>query len=150
MKSAVATVILTGLLAMPNAHAADYIENYQQIVKDTDWKTMKTITVNMEEFAYDNDQLVFNAGQPYRLILKNAGEKKHYFTAPEFYRAVAWRKVQSNRDGEIKAPYFDAIELMVGGELELYFVPVNKGDFEVFCTIDDHRDQGMEGRLIIQ
>lgn len=63
-------------------------------------------------------------GQAYKLQLKNQGDKKHYFTAPEFYKAIATRKVQSNKDGEIKAPYFTALELMVNGQLDLYFVPV--------------------------
>jgi len=50
----------------------------------------------------------------------------------------------------IKAPYFTALELMVNGQLDLYFVPVTKGEYPVYCTIDDHRDEGMEARLIIQ
>jgi uncharacterized cupredoxin-like copper-binding protein len=49
-----------------------------------------------------------------------------------------------------KAPYFTALELMVNGQLDLYFVPVTKGEYPVYCTIDDHRAEGMEGRLIIQ
>ncbi|NIO39300.1 MAG: hypothetical protein GTO41_03320 [Burkholderiales bacterium] len=83
-------------------------------------------------------------------MLKNHGKKKHYFTAEDFYKAIATRKVQSNRDGEIKAPYFIAIELMVGGQLDLYFVPVKRGEYEVFCTIKDHREEGMEGKLVIR
>ena len=130
--------------------AADYVTNAGEYVKKADWKTMKTITVDLEEFAYEPDGMKFKVGQPYKIVIKNAGEKKHYFTAPEFYKAIATRKVQSNKDGEIKAPYFTAIELMVGGQLDLYFVPVKKGTYPVYCTIDDHRDQGMEGTLTIE
>jgi uncharacterized cupredoxin-like copper-binding protein len=138
------------LLPLSNGFAADYITNAGEIVKAADWDKMKTITVEMEEHAYTPEDIVLEAGQPYKLVLKNVGEKKHYFTAPAFYKAIATRKVQSNKDGEIKAPYFTAIELMVGGQLDLYFVPVTKGEYPVYCTIDDHREQGMEGKLTIR
>lgn len=128
----------------------DYVINASEIVKAADWGKMETITVELDEFSYDSEDLVFSAGQPYKLVLKNIGEKKHYFTAPEFYKSIATRKVQSNRDGEIKAPYFHAIELMVGGQLDLYFVPVKKGEYPVYCTIKDHRADGMEASLIIE
>ena len=130
--------------------AVDYVANAGEIVKATDWDKMKTVTVEFDEYSYEPDELVFEVGQPYKLVLKNRGEKKHYFTAEEFYKAIATRKVQSNRDGEIKAPYFTAIELMVGGQLDLYFVPVKRGEFPVFCTIKDHREEGMEGKLVIR
>lgn len=111
---------------------------------------METVTVIAKDFAYEPSSLVFKAGQPYRLVMKNTGEKDHYFTAPEFFRAVAARKVQS-KDGEVKAPYFLALEMRPnGGQLEFFFVPVIRGSYPVYCTIDDHRQQGSEGTLVIE
>jgi len=147
--SIILPVLLLGVCFKAIA-AADYVVNAHEIVKATDWSKMKTITVNFDEFTYDPEELVFEVGQPYKLVLKNIGEKKHYFTATDFYKAIATRKVQSNRDGEIKAPYFTALELMVGGQLDLYFVPVRRGEYPVFCTIKDHREEGMEGKLVIR
>jgi uncharacterized cupredoxin-like copper-binding protein len=144
------TLALCALLLPLTTLAADYVTNADEVVKAADWEKMETITVELGEFAYEPETLHFKAGQAYKLVLKNSGEKKHYFTAPEFYKSIAMRKVQSNKDGEIKAPYFTAIELMVGGQLDLYFVPVTTGDYPVYCTIDDHRDQGMEGKLAVR
>ena len=147
------SIVLTGLLAsfISASYAAeDYITNAGEIVKSADWEKMETVTVNLDEYSYGTESFVFKVGQAYKLQLKNRGDKKHYFTAPGFYKAIATRKVQSNKDGEIKAPYFTALELMVNGQLDLYFVPVTKGEYLVYCTIDDHREEGMEGRLIIQ
>lgn len=141
---------LCALLLPFAAFAADYVTNADEVVKAADWEKMETITVELDEFFYEPETLQFKAGQPYKLVLKNSGEKKHYFTAPEFFKSMAMRKVQSNKDGEIKAPYLTAIELMVGGQLDLYFVPVTTGDYPVYCTIDDHREQGMEGTLAIR
>ena len=128
-----------------------YVTNYKEVVKAADWKQMKTVTVEMDSHSYDPTNLEFKAGQPYRLVMRNlSDEDKHYFTAPEFFRAVATRKVQSNQDGEIKAPYFTALEMMKsGGRLDLYFVPVTKGSYPVYCTIGDHREKGMEGTITI-
>jgi uncharacterized cupredoxin-like copper-binding protein len=95
--------------------------------------------------------LRFKAGKAYKLQLKNVGKKDHYFTAEKFFRSVAWRKVMVDRQGEIKAPYFTAFEpLKNGGQIDLYFVPVTRGSYEVICTIDDHKQQGMTGTLVIE
>ena len=37
-----------------------------------------------------------------------------------------------------------------GGQVDLYFVPVTQGSYEVICTIDDHKQQGMTGTLVIE
>jgi uncharacterized cupredoxin-like copper-binding protein len=142
----IAFVAMTAL--SPLALGADYVP-YAGDVKNTDWKKMETITINLEEFFYEPGDLELKANTPYKLELINKGEKKHYYTAPEFYKAVATRKVQS-RDGEIKMPYLDAVEVLVGGQIDLYIVPVTKGEYPVYCTIDDHRDQGMEGTITIK
>lgn len=146
-------VVLTAMLAGVTTvgfSAIDYITNAGEIVKAADWEKMEAITVNFDEYAYEPGEIVLKAGKPYKLVLKNSGKKKHYFTAPEFYKAIATRKVQSNKDGEIKAPYFTALELMVDGQLDLYFVAVTKGEYPVYCTIKDHREEGMDAMLIIQ
>lgn len=143
------TLLLPGFGLQAGA-AVDYVANAGEIVKAADWDKMITVTVDFDEYSYEPEELVFEVGQPYKLVLKNRGKKKHYFTAEDFYKAIATRKVQSNRDGEIKAPYFTAIELMVDGQLDLYFVPVKRGEYPVFCTIKDHREEGMEGKLVIR
>ena len=66
---------------------------------------------------------------------------------------MAWRKAMTPRPngGEIKAPYFTAIEAFKKvGVVELYFVPVTKGVFPVVCTIDDHKDKGMTGSISVE
>ncbi|MBF0126989.1 MAG: cupredoxin domain-containing protein [Magnetococcales bacterium] len=145
----IAAAFVMGWLGQGSA-AEDYVVNSAEIVKATNWKNIEKVTITLDEYAYSPKQLVFKEGKPYQLILKNVGEKKHYFTAPEFYKAIATRKIQSDKDGEIKVPYLNAVELMVNGQLDIYFVPVKKGSYPVFCTIDDHQKQGMEGQLVIE
>lgn len=138
-------------LASAAQAAEDYITDADQIVKAANWDALETVQVVIEEHHYTPDVIRFKAGTPYKLELKNQGEKNHYFTAPEFYRSIATRKAMVNGQAEIKAPYFKAVEILkAGGQLDLYFVPVTKGEYPVYCTIDDHREKGMEGSLIVE
>ena len=122
----------------------------QEHVKTADWSQMETITVSLDEYSYSPATLVFTKGTPYKLEIKNVGRLKHYFTAGEFFKAIATRKVQSNADGEIKAPYFLALEVFPGRSLDLYFVPVSNGTYALKCTMEGHAAQGMTGTIEIR
>jgi uncharacterized cupredoxin-like copper-binding protein len=155
MRQTILTLALAGcaLLASPLAIAQDYVTNSADIVKAAKWDEMETITIELSEHDFDPKHLKLKANKPYRLVIKNAGEADHYYTASEFFKSVAWRKVMSSRPygGEIKAPYFTAIEVFKKvGVVELYFVPVKKGTFEVICTIDDHKEKGMTGSITVE
>lgn len=148
---AILGLALCAALAAPAVAADDYIVDYAERVKVADWKAMETVTVVLDEHSFTPADLRFVAGKAYKLELKNVGKKDHYYTAEKFFRSVAWRKVMVNGKAEAKAPYFTAFEpLKNGGHIDLYFVPVTKGSYEVICTIEDHKDQGMRGTLTIE
>jgi uncharacterized cupredoxin-like copper-binding protein len=139
------------LLPLSAAAQESYIHNAQDYVGKVDWNAMQTVTITLTEHHYEPTDVKFIAGKPYKLELRNKGNKDHYYTAPEFFRSVAWRKAMVNGQAEIKAPYFTAVEVLKdGGQLDLYFVPVTKGSYPVFCTIEGHRAEGMEGSITIE
>ena len=147
--------LLAGCSSMPmhRAGAPDYVTNSAEIVKAANWDQMQTVTIELSEHDFEPKHLKLKANQPYRLVIKNTGEADHYYTAEKFFKSVAWRKVMSSRPhgGEIKAPYFTAIEAFKkGGAVELYFVTVGKGTYEVICTIDDHKEKGMTGSITVE
>lgn len=134
-----------------SALAADYITNGAELVKAADWKQLQTVSVQLGEHQFEPGNLTLKAGQPYKIEIKNLGEKDHYYTAPGFFKAVAWRKLMVNKQAEIKVDYVNAVEVLkAGGQLDLYVIPVTKGSYQVICTIDDHRDKGMEGKITIE
>lgn len=148
-----ATLALFALAITAPLRAEEPVPNSAEIVKAADWNAMETLTIELSEHDFSPQDLKLKAGQPYRLVLRNSGEKDHYYSAPEFYKAVAWRKAQSAKPhgGEFKAPYFSAIEVYKkSGQVELFFVPVRKGSFEVICTNDDHKDKGMTGSITVE
>lgn len=145
--SAASLILLAGCAPMRSPTAAI---DAPTIVKAADWTQTETIELVLDEFGYEPNELRLKAGRPYKLVMRNQGDKDHYYTAPEFYRAIATRKAMVNRQAEVKAPYFEAIEVLKSGQLDLYFVPVSKGTYRVRCTIDDHLEQGMEGTIVIE
>lgn len=151
MRKTTAAALLSLAFAAP---VFAQVPNAADIVKAAKWEQMETVTVELVEHDFNPKNLVLKANQPYRLVLKNNGEKDHYYTAAEFFKdAVAWRKAQTPKPhgGEIKAPYFAAVEMYKkGGSIELFFVPVKKGKYDVICTIDDHKDQGMFGTITVE
>lgn len=141
--------ILAACQQFPQGHA-DYVTDAAEIVNKADWSKMQSIIIEMDEHNYHPQDLKLKVGQPYRMVLKNTGEKEHYYTAPEFFKAIATRKAQVNKVAEFKAPYFTAIEVFKNAQAELFFVPVKRGTYPVICTIDDHREKGMNGTLTIE
>lgn len=129
---------------------ADYIKNASGVVKSADWSAMETVTVSLKEFSFSPSKIVFKKNTPYKLEIRNDGTVKHYFTAGAFFKAVATRKVQSNSDGEIKAPYFTALEVFPGRSLDFYFIPVKAGTYDLTCTIEGHAEKGMTGHVVIE
>ena len=125
------------------------------VVGSADWSAAVTQTVQMLEhddgtLAFSPADLTFEAGVPVILTLESSASNtsKHYYTAEEFYKSVAWRKAQTSH-GEYKAPYFKAFELLVGGRIELYFVPVEAGVYDVDCTLRGHAARGMVGTITV-
>lgn len=150
MRRLLAAAIVATLSAAP-AFAQEFIKDGSAIVKAADWKAMQTVTVTLSEHHFEPSELKLKAGQPYKIELKNEGDKDHYYTAEKFFRNVAWRKLMVNKQAEIKSDYFTAVEVLKkGGQLDLYLVPVTKGSYEVICTIDDHREKGMEGKIVVE
>ncbi len=127
-----------------------YIKDAEERIKQADWSKMETTIVELSEFSFSPKDLIFKMGVPYKLEIKNTGSIKHYFVSEKFYKAIATRKVQSNSDGEIKAPYFKAIEVFPGRSLDLYFIPVLKGTYDLKCTIKGHAEKGMIGTISIE
>lgn len=121
------------------------------------WSTRVDLGVQMVEsgggYAYNPATLNMKRDSAYVITLSNpaANVEKHYYTAAAFFRSVVTRKFE-DADAEIKAPYFNAVELLLGASgtsAKLFVVPTVADTFEVHCTIPGHTAGGMEGSLIV-
>jgi uncharacterized cupredoxin-like copper-binding protein len=113
-----------------------------------DWDNAEVVRVEMTEFSFTPNDLTFEAGKPYVLQLVTIGNVKHEFTAHEFFPSVAWRKAESAESG-VKAPFFTEIEVFPGQQVDLYFVPVTLGRYELACEIEGHLEAGMQGTITL-
>jgi uncharacterized cupredoxin-like copper-binding protein len=125
------------------ANASDFASK-----QAADWSTAKTVRVELGEFYFKPDNLTFESGKPYKIELVNVGAVKHEFTAEDFFASVAWRKAES-AESEVKAPYFTEIEVFAGMQVDLYFVPVTPGTYNLVCEIEGHLEAGMFGTVTV-
>ena len=109
---------------------------------------------------YEPDEITFNTGKLYKLIIKNISDSKHYFTSNSFSRAIFTRKIQINNKGhkiaEIKGIIHE-VEIWPNQEIEWWFVPIKTGYFnDLHCNVKDkksnltHDMMGMKGVIIIK
>lgn len=128
-------------------------------VSNANWDARETITVDMVEespthYHFNPENIILEAGKPYVLKFTNSASnaEKHYFSTPDgepdFFQSIATRKVQTP-DAEYKAPYFTAVELLKGGELEIYFIPVLSETYNFLCTLPGHAEKGMVGTITV-
>ena len=93
------------------------------------------------------------SGNGYIITLTNpvGNSAKHYFTAPDFYKSVHTRKAPDSH-GEIKVPYFDAVELrnstaLLARSTDLYVIPTfsppGADGYSAYCTVGTHALNGM-------
>jgi len=108
---------------------------------------------------YDPNELVFETGKLYKLIIKNVSDSKHYFTSILFAKSIFTRKVQvslnNKKVAEIKG-IINNIEVWPDHQLEWWFVPIKTGVFkDLYCNVKDtktnlsHAKMGMTGTIII-
>ncbi len=99
------------------------------------------------ELKFEPDQLQFEAGHRYKLILDNPSPEKHYFTAKDFADNIWSQKVEAG-NVEVKGAIHE-LELKPGAVAEWVFIPQKAGTYELHCSIAGHPEAGMVGELMI-
>src|SRR5262245_33457996 len=158
MRNGAVSFIAAGLLLVvtPSAHAAGDLSRQAPI----------EVVVELGkpgQHAFLPNQLRFETGKLYKLVLKNPSTDPHYFTSHGFSQLIFTRKVQvvQERDGkpttlaEFKG-LIREIEVYPGQTAEWWFVPVATGRVtDLRCGIVDkdgktHADHGMVGEIVIE
>jgi uncharacterized cupredoxin-like copper-binding protein len=149
MKSPGTSTFVLSLVLFASAAISAESPDLAKALAGADWSKMETVTVTMTEYSFSPSPIVLKEGVPTRLVLKNAGKEAHYFVAERFFKTIATRKIQSS-DGEIKAPSFTAVEVYPGKMLEWFFVPAQKGVYDLLCTVKGHAEHGMKGKIEVR
>ena len=120
----------------------------------------KAIEVNISVGSEDGqmkfipDNLTFERGNYYKLVITNPSSDEHYFTSDAFATHIFTRKVEvMDKEGKTIAEIHGAIndmELKPGASVEWFFFPMTKGkNLKLFCHKKGHEAQGMVGTINI-
>ena len=107
-----------------------------------------------EEMKFVPDNLSFERGKYYKLVLHNPSSDDHYFTSDAFAARIFTRKVEvADASGKTVTEIHGAvndIELKPGATIEWFFYPMTKGtNLKLYCHKDGHEQQGMVGTINI-
>lgn len=99
--------------------------------------------------------LVFETGKLYRMVLRNQSNVKHYFSSDSFVQSIYTRKVMAYMpDGEMVAEikgHVREVEVFPGHTADWWFVPIQTGIFtDLKCTVEGHSEAGMVGTITIK
>lgn len=143
-------VLLAGLAGSAGAVSPPLAEaEAQKLIEGSDWNTASVVSVELHDHHYEPGQLRFEKGRPYILRLKNVGGQAHDMKGSTFFTAIVARMATSQA-GRVITPYMRSIYVRPKQEIELWFVPVKSGTFDFFCTLEGHREAGMEGSVVIR
>ena len=110
------------------------------------------MTVDATDFAYSPESITVPAGQPVTLRLNNSGAVEHDFVIDK----ISVSDVEASETGPAmhhqmgEMPDYDLHFYAKAGESAvLKFTPLEPGTYEIYCTIEGHREAGMRGTLIV-
>ncbi len=112
----------------------------------------RTITVNMQDTAYDLKNLTVKNGETIRFIIVNKDETEHEFTlGPADVQAADRADMAKNADAgksmEMAVPYAVSVGDLETKELIWKFK--GPGEIEFDCNVPGHYEAGMTGKITI-
>ena len=110
------------------------------------------LTVQASDFAYNPASVTVPAGQPVTLTLKNTGNIEHDFVVDK----INVTDVEASDSGPAMhhqmghEPEYDLHFFARAGDTAvLNFTALEPGTYEIFCSIEGHKEAGMIGKLIV-
>lgn len=100
------------------------------------------------------DELTFERGTYYKLVIHNPSKDEHYFSSDAFATHIFSRKVEvMNANGKTLAEIHGAvndIELKPGTTVEWFFYPMTNGNgLKLYCHKKGHEEAGMAAKINI-
>lgn len=110
------------------------------------------LTVQMQDFSYNPSSVTIPAGQPVTLTVDNTGNVEHDFVVEKIN--VTTEMIQDNGSTAHHAhgeeENYDLHVSARPGEASILQMTVSEpGTYEVFCSVEGHKEAGMIGKLIV-
>jgi uncharacterized cupredoxin-like copper-binding protein len=109
------------------------------------------ITVEATDFAYHPLSITIPAGQPVTLMLTNTGKVEHDFVIDTINVSdVSASNTSPAEHHHGDEPQFDLHFSAKAGETStLQFTTLEPGTYEIFCSVEGHKEAGMISKLIV-
>ena len=114
-----------------------------------DWDKAEKVTILFEDNNFEPDELTIKKGKPYIFKMVNVGDRSHDFVDLNLFHNIIVKRLQSDF-GRINTHHIHSFYLKPGSSVSVYFVPHKSGEFDFFCSISGHREDGMEGIIYIE
>ena len=115
-------------------------------------RSTKEILVEATDFAYSPLSITVPVGKPVTLTLRNAGNVEHDFVIDKInvtdVQTSDSKPAEHHQMGH--EPEYDLHFFAKAGETaSLQFTAIEPGTYEIFCSIDGHKEAGMIGKMIV-
>lgn len=111
------------------------------------------ITVEATDFAYSPLSISIPAGQPVTLLLKNSGSVEHDFVIDKInvtgVEASESGPAVHHQMGHEQTGYDLHFFARAGETATLTFTALEPGTYEIYCSVDGHKEAGMIGELTV-
>lgn len=115
-------------------------------------KPATEVTVEMTDFAYSPSSITVAAGQPVTLTVENIGNIEHDFVVQKI-DATTEVIQDSGSDAHHAHGEEQNYDLHVSagaGETSIFQLTVSEpGTYEIFCSVEGHKEAGMIGELTV-
>ena len=90
----------------------------------------REVMVTGQEFSFSPETLTFKQGETIKLVFKNTGKMPHDFVVDEL--GIKTKVIQGGQEDTVT------------------FTVSKKGTFESYCSVGNHRAQGMVGSVVVE
>ena len=105
------------------------------------------LTIRAVDFRFEPPSILVEQGQEVTILLENGGRILHDFKIDGLEADVLAAESSGPLSGEEGELFIGADS---GDSATLRFVPQASGVFTFYCTIDGHRQLGMEGTITVE
>ena len=114
-----------------------------------DWSAAETVEIELSAYEFSPSKVSFQAAKPYRLVLTNTGKETHDFVSEGFFKAIVAHEFRST-GGAVANPFMARISVPRGAAKELRFIAVERGSYDLECTVGLHSTFGMNGTIDVE
>lgn len=114
-----------------------------------DWTAVTEVVVELQDNMFEPSDLTFLKGKPYKLVLRNVGNRPHDMVDETFFHNVVLRRVTTEA-GSIITPHVHSLYIQPRRETVVYFVPIKELSSVFHCSLPGHREDGMEGAVVVE